>query len=295
VSDIPEKLRARIVSWDVGFKPPTEKEWIARVSEEVSEAATAQMDVLLFPELFAAGLGPYAPEVEHEAEFVTRRMNEVVLPAVKKEATRWRMLVALGSYWHQEPGWTHAYNRAPVLIDGTWHFADKLHPTPGELIGNPPPKIKPGGVLPLFRFHGGTVAVVICFSLEMPEVSASLKKEGVHLVLGPTATEDEDGVARVLRASSARAVELGAAVLAAPLVGEQDGWKNCGSAALYLPAQKGIDHHPQESARRKGGIAHDDFVIPWKALIDLRQQREPKPETRPFLTPSAPFCTEHTG
>jgi predicted amidohydrolase len=294
MADIPEKLRARVVSWDIGFKPPSEKEWIACVSKEVGAAAAAEIDVLVFPELFAAGLGPYAPKGKDEAEFVTRRMNDAVLPAVKEAAKR-SMLVALGTYWYQESGWKYAFNRAPVLIDGSWFFADKLHPTPGELIGNPPPVIKPGNVLPLFRFRGGTASVVICFSLEMPEVSAALKKEGVQLVLGPSATEDEDGVARVLRASSARAVELGAAVLVAPLVGAQGEWKNSGSAALYLPAQKGIDHRPQENVRRKDGIAHDDLVIPWKALIDLRQQADPKPETRPFLTPAAPFHAERKG
>jgi predicted amidohydrolase len=293
MADIPEKLRARVVSWDVGFKPPTEKEWIARVSKEVGDAAAAEIDVLVFPELFAAGLGPYA-KGQHEVEFVTRRMNDALLPAVKEAAKR-DMLVALGTYWHQEPGWKQAFNRAPVLIDGAWHFADKLHPTPGERIGDPPPAIKAGDVLPLFRFRGGTASLVICFSLELPEVSAALKKEGVQLVLGPSATEGEDGVARVLRASSARAVELGAAVLVAPLVGAQGEWKNCGSAALYLPAQKGIDHHPRESTRRSDGIAHDDFVIPWKALLDLRRQPDRKPETRPFLIPGAAFRVERKG
>jgi predicted amidohydrolase len=287
--EIPETLKARVVSWDVGFRPATEKEWIDRVAKEVRDAATAEVDVLVFPELFAAGLGPYAPKSDHQAEFITQRMRDSVLPAVK-DAAKSGMLVALGTYWHQESGWGHAFNRAPVLIEGTWHFVDKLHPTPGELVEDPPiPPIKPGEVLPLFRFRGGSASIVICFSIEMPEVSAALKKEGVQLVLGPSATEDEDGVARILRASSARAVELGAAVLVAPLVGVQDDWKNRGSAALYLPAQKGIDHRPQESTRRESGIAHDDFVIPWKALIDLRCRSEPKPETRPFLAPVRPF------
>jgi predicted amidohydrolase len=287
----PKILRARIVSWDVGFKPPTELEWISRVSKEVADAAAAEIDVQVFPELFAAGLVPYAPQGEQEAQFVTRRMNDAVLPAVRAVAKR-SMLVALGSYWHQEPGWKHALNRAPVLIDNTWHFADKIHPTPRELIGDPPPTIMPGEVLPLFPFRGGTASVVICFSLEMPEVSAALKNEGVQLVLGPSATEDEDGVSRVLRASSARAVELGAAVLVAPLLGTQGAWTNRGSAALYLPAQKGIDHRPQESLRRKDGIEHDDFVIPWKAIIDLQTQPPGKPETRPFLARDVPFRAE---
>ena len=55
------------------------------------------VDVLVFPELFAGGLGPYAPKGEHEAEFVTRRMNDAVLPAVKKEVAKRTMLLALGT------------------------------------------------------------------------------------------------------------------------------------------------------------------------------------------------------
>ena len=51
MADTPEKLRARVVSWDVGFKPLTEKEWIARVSKEVADSAAAGTDVLVFPEL----------------------------------------------------------------------------------------------------------------------------------------------------------------------------------------------------------------------------------------------------
>lgn len=271
-------LKARVVSWDIGFRPQAEVEWLARVVQEVRDASAAGVDVLVFPELFASGLLAYAPD-DRPHEFVTRRVTEALLPAVKGVAAP-QMLVCLGSYAHQEPGWKHALNRAPVLLNGTWHFVDKMHPTQGELIEDPP--IRPGAVLPVFEFRGGRVAVLVCFSLEMPEVSAALKKEGVHLLLGPTATADEDGAARVLRTASARAVELGAAVLVAPLVGDMEGWKNVGSAACYLPAQKGIDHRPRESPRRSSGIARADFAIPWQALLNLRSQGA-KPETRPFL------------
>lgn len=279
-------LKARVVSWDIGFRPATEAEWVARAVQEVRDASAAGVDVLVLPELFVSGLLAYAPD-DRPHEFVTRRVTEALLPAVKAAAAP-AMLVCLGSYAHQEPGWKHAFNRAPVLLNGTWHFVDKIHPTQGELIEDPP--IKPGAVLPVFEFRGGRVAVLVCFSLEMPEVSAALKKEGVHLLLGPTATADEDGAARVLRTAAARAVELGAAVLVSPLVGEMDGWKNVGSAACYLPAQKGIDHRPRESPRRTSGIARDDFAIPWPALLELRKQGA-KPETRPFLA-ERPFTVE---
>ncbi len=280
-------LTARVISWDIGFHPATQEEWIDTVATEVRAAAGA--DIILFPELFASALADYARD-SVPYEFVTRQMLEQVLPAVKAAAGP-ETLVCLGSYPHQVPGCAHARNRSPVLLGGVWHFVDKLHPTQGEAQCENP-RIVPGDVLPVFRFRGGTVAVAICFSLEMPELSAALKREGIHLLLGPTATEDEDGVARILRTSSARAVELGAAVLVGPLVGEHGSWKTVGSAALYLPAQKGIDHRPRESPRRTSGIARDDFVIPWEKLLELRKQPANQPETRPFLVPDQPFRVE---
>ncbi|MFM8272511.1 MAG: hypothetical protein ACKODX_09285 [Gemmata sp.] len=66
--------------------------------------------------------------------------------------------------------------------------------------------------------------------------------------------------------------------------------RNVGSAALCLPAQKGIDHRPEESPLRGQGTAHDDFTIPWQALLGLKKQTEMH-ETRPFLA-GHPFRVE---
>lgn len=284
-------LKARVVSWDVGYYPATEAEWLARVVQEVQAANAAKVDVLLFPELFASGLGPYAPDDSNPVPYITQRMHAAVLPAVHAVADP-KMLLVLGTYPHQESGSKHAYNRCPVLLDRTWYFLDKLHPTQSEAHEEPP--IRAGESLPTFAFRGGTVAVGICFSLEMPEVASAFKVADVQLVLGPSATADDHGSERIHRTASARAVELGAAVLVAPLVGEQETWKNLGHAALYLPAQQGFPLEPARSQRRTHGIAHDDFVIPWQALMDLRQQPT-KPETRPFLVPVRPWRTTNGG
>ncbi|MEK7234127.1 MAG: nitrilase-related carbon-nitrogen hydrolase [Elusimicrobiota bacterium] len=285
----PQTLLARVVSWDVGWRPDARKEWVDRVVGEVRDAGKDGADVVVFPELFAWGLGPYAPPGSKPAQFITEVMEADVLPRVA-QAAKPGTFVVLGSYPHQAPGSRETFNRAPALVDGRWRFIDKLDPTPAELDEDPP--IKPGYALPLFRFRGGVAAVVVCFSLEKPEIALALKKRGVQLVLGPSATEDENGVARVLRSASARAVELGAAVIVAPLLGEQDGWKNTGASALYLPAQKGIDHAPRESVRRSSGFARDDYRIPWSRLLELRTQTETKPEPRPFLARTPPFQVE---
>jgi predicted amidohydrolase len=285
----PQTLRVRAVSWDVGWQPQAAADWMARALGEVRDARRDGVDVLVLPELFAWGLAPYASKDTPPAPFITHAVLSELLPAVRAAAGP-GMLVVLGSYPHQLPGWDHAFNRSPVLVEGRWRFVDKLDPTPGEREEDPP--IRPGHVLPLVRYRGGRVAVVICFSLEMPEVAAALKGHGVQMVLAPSATEDEDAVARVLRTASARAVELGAAVLVAPLLGQQAGWRNTGSAALYLPAQRGIEPAPGPSGRRSSGFARDDFSIPWKKLLELRSPPADEVEPRPFLAPSPPFEVE---
>jgi predicted amidohydrolase len=285
----PETLRARVVSWDVGWKPTVAGDWLARVVVEVRDARRDGIDVLVLPELFAWGLAPYAPKDTQPASFITHAVLSELLPRVR-DAAGPGMLVVLGSYPHELAGWDHALNRAPVLLDGRWRFVDKLDPTPGEAKEDPP--IVPGHALPIFPYRGGRMAVVICFSLEMPEVATALKRHGVQMVLAPSATEDEVAVSRVERTASARAVELGAAVLVAPLLGEQGGWKNMGSAALYLPAQWGIERAPGEGVRRSSGFARDDFSIPWRKLVALRTPPPDDREPRPFLAPTPPFEVE---
>lgn len=289
---LPGTLRARAVSWDVGWKPEAATDWMARAVGEVRDARRDGIDVLVFPELFAWGLAPYAPKDTRPASFITHAVLSELLPSVG-DAAGPEMLVVLGSYPHELAGWDHAFNRSPVLVDGRWRFVDKLDPTPGEREEDPP--IRPGHVLPLFRHRGGRVAVVICFSLEMPDVAVALKRHGVQMVLAPSSTENEAAVDRIQRTASARAVELGAAVLVAPLLGEQAGWRNTGAAALYLPAQRGIEPAPRPGVRRSAGFARDDFSVPWKKLLELRTPPAGDREPRPFLAPSPPFEVELDG
>lgn len=276
-----DALRARVVSWDVGWRPKTREAWVARLEGEVRAALDAHVDVLLFPELFAWGLAPYAPPGD-AAAWITHVWGREVLPRLEAVLKESDILVVLGSYPHREPAEASALNRAPVWRSGAWAFYDKRRPTPAERAEDPP--VRPGAGLAPFAFRGGRAAVAICYDVEMPEFSAELKREGVQLLLVPSATSGERGLGRVARTASARAVELGAAVLVSGLRGEQAGWKNLGGAALYLPSQRSIDDPVRAKRARRAGFGRDDFEIPWNALLDLRTQSDP-PETRPFLNP----------
>lgn len=245
---IPETLTIRAVSWDVPLKSAPDKDWGARLVAEVSAAVKAGADAVVFPEGFSDG-----------------RDVPGILDAVKAAAGEDR-LVVLGYAPHRNPGEDSAYGRAYILSGGTWQIMDKLDPTPAERAAKTP--LKPGVRLPLFRFRGGTAAVLSASSLAKPEIAASLKKRGVQLVLVAAPAEDAEGAARLSRSAASRAVELGAAVVTAP--------PSPAAPALHLPAQKGFDLAPQSPKGR-------DFRLPWKKLLDLRVVPEGSTEPRPFL------------
>ena len=250
---VPEALTVRAVAWDYAWKPATEKEWGARVVSEIAAAAKDGADIVVFPEQFSQG----------------RNLDGILADA--KIAAGSDRLVVLGNTPHLDSGSGNTVSRAYILSSGAWQEMDKLDPTPAERDQKPP--VKPGMRLPLFRFRGAVVAVLPAASILKPEIAASLKKRAVQLVLVSAPAEDEEGAARVARAASARAVELGAAVLVAP--------PSSAAPALYLPAQKGFDLKPQTPSGR-------DFRLPWKKLLDLRALPGAKGETRPFLEP-APY------
>jgi predicted amidohydrolase len=253
----PEFLTVKTVAWDPAWKPATPKDWDDRVVSEVVSAVKGGADVILFPEGFSKD-----------------RPLDGVLTGVKDAAGRDR-LVVLGNAPHAEPGSGYAVLRAYILSAGSWQTMDKLDPTPAERARKPP--VRNGLQLPLFRFRGGIVAALPAYSVEKPEIAASLKRRALQLLLVSAPADDAAGAARVARCASARAVELGAAVVVAS--------PDPSEPALYLPAQAGFDLAPQTPA--KGG-----FRIPWKKLLDLRAASGPQTEARPFLDPAPHFQVE---
>jgi predicted amidohydrolase len=253
----PEFLTVKAVAWDPAWKPASAKDWADRVVSEVASAAKDGADVILFPEGFSKD-----------------RALDGVLTAVKDAAGADR-LVVLGNAPHLDPGADHAVLRAYILSAGSWQTMDKLDPTPAERARKPP--VRNGLQLPLFRFRGGIVAALPAYSVEKPEIAASLKRRALQLLLVSAPADDAAGAARVARCAAARAIELGAAVVvASPAPSE---------TALHLPAQTGFELAPQAPA--KGG-----FRIPWRKLLDLRTASGAQTEARPFLDPAPHFQVE---
>lgn len=248
-------LTVRAVPADASWKTLSEPDWSARVIAEVAAAAKDGADAVVFPEGFTAG-----------------RMPENMFEGVKAAAGPDR-LVVFGNAPHAEPGKPDQTSRAYVYAAGAWTPLDKLDPTAAEREAKPPTRA--GMRLVLFRFRGGLAVALPSTSIQKPEIATSLKKRGAQLVLVTAPAEDEEGRARIERCASARAVELGAAVVVVT---------PSGPPALYLPAQKGFDLKAPAPAGR-------DARVPWKKLIELRATGGTN-EPRPFLEPSPAYQIE---
>lgn len=270
------KLKVSVISYSLSFDPPTLKEWEDKLCGEIKQLSQEDADVILYPELFLMGLGKYFAETSplEQIKEIATYLEVTLLPKIASFVSNETLLV-LGSSPRQQSG--KFFNSAPILHEGKWFFQDKLYLTPWET------DFTPGEELRVFSFRGLKTAVVICFDSEQPDLSLKLKEEGIDLILVPSATTNLNGSQRVNRCASARAIELGAAVITSPLVGDSlvdlvD--HNEGRQALFLPAQEDITV-PQEEFSEYSISKH--IVAQYSLdLTMLKKLKMKSSETKPF-------------
>lgn len=270
------KLKVSVISYSLSFDPSTLKEWEEKLFGEIKQLSDENADVILYPELFLMGVGKYFAENSplEQIKKIATYLEVTLLPKVASFVSSETLLV-LGSSPRQHAG--KIFNSAPILHKGKWYYQDKLYLTPWET------DFTPGEELHVFSFRGLKTAVVICFDSEQPDLSLKLKEEGIDLILVPSATTNLNGSQRVNRCASARAIELGAAVITSPLVGDSvvdlvD--HNEGRQALFLPAQEDITV-PQEEFSEYSSSKH--IVAQYYLdLIMLKKLKMKSSETKPF-------------
>ena len=151
-----------------------------QTTRAIEDLAARGADVILLPELAASG---YVLDREH-----LRRNAEpsdgtgFVLSAWSALARRLDVTIA-GGYCEQSDG--RLYNSAIAIAPSgkaLGHYR-KLH-----LFGAEHELFEPGDRgLPVFRIHGGVVALLICYDLRFPETVRLAALQGAQLVLVPTA------------------------------------------------------------------------------------------------------------
>jgi predicted amidohydrolase len=219
-------------TFDVGAPAADPDAYAQHCITRTQQSWASGADLVLFPEYTWAGLEPLLPQPSLAA--ISRIFWDHIWPSLRSKLSQPGRSVVLGTVPWQDPATGHILNRCPIIADGTVRFQDKLTLTPWES------DFTSGDSIQVFEFLGRRCAVLICLDVEIAELSVALSAAGIDLLLVPSATEDILGVERVNRCASARAIELGCAVVVAHLTGTSTSTlvdTNTGLLAHYLPSQ----------------------------------------------------------
>ena len=246
-----ETLNVDLWTFDVGVDAASPEAFAVEMTARVHQSWDAGADVVVFPEYAWMGLAKFA-DGKDELRGVADLFWNKLWPAAKRELSREGKAVIAGTvpFIHSDGTVT---NRAPIIVDGRELFQDKLCLTPWENA------VRGGDALHIWTFRGVTFAVLICFDIEIPELSAMLRGRGVDCLLVPSATETVLGMERVGRCASARAVELGCYVGVSHIVGRGPSEmidENVGRVAWFAPSQSAFTSSERESCSE---TAHAGF------------------------------------
>lgn len=260
------------VSFSLSEQPKNLESWREKLLKEMENHFGSGTSIMLYPELFLMGLSHFMKESE-----IPHYVEKTLIPDIKATLKK-DQLVVLGSFLRHHESQT--FNSAPVIQKDSVFFQDKLYLTPWES------DFTSGKELKVFSFMGLKTAVIICFDIEQPDLAMKLKQESIDLILVPSATTNKNGNDRVNRCASARAIELGAAVITSPIVGDStcdlvD--HNEGRQGFFLPAQDQIQRDQEEYSDYSTSLhIVKTYELEEEVIKDLKR---PSSETKPFLKP----------
>ncbi|WP_248925664.1 carbon-nitrogen hydrolase family protein [Paenibacillus hamazuiensis] len=245
------------------------RQFADQVTHYVKTAAEFEADFVLFPELFTTQLMSIGGA---DGEALT--INE--LPRFTDEYKELFTGLARSTGIHIIGG-THIiyengrlYNTAFLFYpDGTVAEQRKLHITPTEVKEW---SMAAGDKLHVFQTAKGTVAMLICYDIEFPEIVRMAKARGADIIFCPSCTDDKHGFHRVRYTCHARTIENQVYVVTTGTVGSLptvDFMRaNYGQAAVITPND--IPFPP--GGILAAGEINDDMVITADLDLDLLYQ-----------------------
>jgi predicted amidohydrolase len=257
----------------------------ARAEALVADAARGGAELVVLPELFVLDAWPLASDAS-EGEItrrIARDVTPVVLDDLRGAAARHQIAVLAGSA--PELRGERLYNTSRLLFpDGREVSQDKVHPTAwGERVG-----FTAGAGVRAFDAPWGRTAILVCYDVEFPSVTAGLVESAPEVLLVPSMTESEFGRDRVRWTAQARAVEHHAYVLVAPTVGATShDWRHFGRAAVLTPRVPGFPGLLAEATRGGEGLVFATLELDrlrrsraTTNFFPARNERDPSTESK---------------
>lgn len=212
--------RIRVASLQYFIRPITAfDQFRDQVRGLVETAADYRCHLVVFPEYFTVQLlclGDVRRPMRTQIRDLARRVPEFV-ELMADLAKEHRLHIVAGTIPVAEEGSDRVFNRSYFFEpSGNHGVQGKLHMTRFETEDW---EVTADTTLRIFETEFGRLAIAICYDVEFPEIARAAARQGVHILVVPSCTDDRQSFWRVRYCAHARAIENQLYVIHAGTVG----------------------------------------------------------------------------
>ncbi len=200
--------RLRVASLQYFIRPvQTFDQFRDQVQALVETAADYNAHLLVFPEYFTIQLltlGNIKRPIEEQIRDLANQASRFI--NLMSELARANQIhIVAGTIPVIEDGSDKVYNRCNFFSPSGKHGVQgKLHMTRFE---TEEWKVSASSKVKVFETDFGRMAIAICYDVEFPEIARAAGREGAHILVVPSCTDDRQGFLRVRYCAHARAIE----------------------------------------------------------------------------------------
>jgi predicted amidohydrolase len=200
--------RLRIASLQYFIRPvQTFEQFRDQVQALVETAADYKAQLLVFPEYFTIQLltlGNVKRPIQEQVRDLAQQADRF-RTLMGDLAKQHGLYIVAGTIPVMESGSNRVYNECCFFApSGKYGVQGKLHMTRFE---KEEWKVSPREKFRVFDTTFGRIAITICYDVEFPEIARAAGREGAHILVVPSCTDERQGFLRVRYCAQARAVE----------------------------------------------------------------------------------------
>jgi predicted amidohydrolase len=267
--------RIRVASLQYFIRPVTTFDHFReQVAALVETAADYGCHLLVFPEYFTVQLltlgNVKRPMPEQIRDLAGQRQN--YLDLMSGLARQHGLYVVGGTLPVMDDGADRVFNECYFFgPSGGVGIQGKLHMTRFE---SEDWLVSPRNGVRVFETRFGRLAVAICYDVEFPEMARAAAREGAHILVVPSCTDDRQGFLRVRYCAQARAIENQMYVITSHTVGSLPMVPavhlNYGQAAILTPSDFPFS---RDGILAEGNVNQEMMVIGELNLETITQSR----------------------
>jgi predicted amidohydrolase len=267
--------RIRVAALQYYIRPvQTFDQFRDQVEALVETARDYDCHLMIFPEYFTIQLltlENVKRPIDEQVRDLTKQVPRF-LELMENLAKKNRIYIVAGSILTKGDGDDTVYNDSYFFSpSGKFGVQGKLHMTRFE---REDWKVSARSKLRVFETEFGKVAIAICYDVEFPEIARAAARQGAHVLMVPSCTDDRQGYLRVRYCSQARSIENHMYVVLAHTVGSLPMVPavslNYGQAAILTPSDFAFS---RDGILAEGNINTEMVVIGELNLKTIEDQR----------------------